>query len=379
MTQLVGRVLRQPDQSKTDFDELNESYVYCLRKKAATITKEVKKALESEGYEGDAASVVDRSGGATAPTRREAKRRPKFNEPYKPFEGKIYLPRFCVKKDQFYRITLEQDNLERVEERRAALLEDDDLIKAWLVVNLPFDHFSQKQLREVVARSMDRLLRRNADLAGKLALVKFVVREKLTGFVERETDKQTEAAFKDLFDSKKLSFFLECVECRFEIPEKIQVRAMRQLAHDSGDLVARSLFDLVPDDLNDYERAVALFLDEHPKVLWWYRNLVGPENFAIQGYRRHPIYPDFLVQEGQNSKPTARVLVLESKGKHLKGSEDTAYKRKVASFFEKAGRKVPWQKLGEDFENNQFRFQILDEGDYSDRDWRDDLKRLLDS
>ena len=42
--------------------ELNESYVYCLRKKAGDITREVKKALEKEGYEGEAASVVDRSG-----------------------------------------------------------------------------------------------------------------------------------------------------------------------------------------------------------------------------------------------------------------------------------------------------------------------------
>jgi type III restriction enzyme len=419
MTQLVGRVLRQPDQAKTAFDELNESYVYCLRKKAAVITKEVKKALESEGYEGDSASVVDRSGSAAPTTKRDAKRRAKFSEPYKPFEGKIYLPRFCVKngrkeaekldyyrhllsavdvasldyaavddwdlrqeltaaKDQFYRITLEQDDVERVDERRATLIDSDEAIKAWLVANLPFDYFSQKQLREVVARATARLVAKYAELSSQLGLVKFVVREKLTGFVERETDKQTEAAFRELFESKKLCFYLECVECRFQIPEKVNVRAMRQLAHDNGDLVQRSLFDYVPDDLNDYEKSVALFLDGHPQVLWWYRNLVGPENFSIQGYRRHPIYPDFLVQEGKNAKPVARVLVLESKGKHLKGSEDTAYKRKVANFFEKAGRKVAWQKLAEDFENNQFRFQILDEGEYADKDWRDDLRRLLE-
>ena len=61
MTQLVGRVLRQPYVERTPFDELNESYVFCLRRKAADISREVKKALEQEGYEGDAASVVDRS------------------------------------------------------------------------------------------------------------------------------------------------------------------------------------------------------------------------------------------------------------------------------------------------------------------------------
>ena len=51
MTQLVGRVLRQPYVERTPFDELNESYVFCLRRKAADISREVKKALEQEGYE----------------------------------------------------------------------------------------------------------------------------------------------------------------------------------------------------------------------------------------------------------------------------------------------------------------------------------------
>jgi len=57
----------------------------------------------------------------------------------------------------------------------------------------------------------------------------------------------------------------------------------------------------------------------------------------------------------------------------------TTYKRNVANFFDRAGHEVPWQKLAEDFENHEFRFQILDEGDYADRDWRDDLRKLLET
>lgn len=71
------------------------------------------------------------------------------------------------------------------------------------------------------------------------------------------------------------------------------------------------------------------------------------------------------------------MIVVESKGKQLKGSEDTNYKRKVAEYFGKVGHKVPWQKLAKDFHDERFRFQVLDEGDYQDRDWRDDLKVLL--
>ena len=61
----------------------------------------------------------------------------------------------------------------------------------------------------------------------------------------------------------------------------------------------------------------------------------------------------------------------------MKGSEDTNYKRSIADYFGKVGHKVSWQKLAEDFTDNRFRVQVLDEGDYADRDWRDELKRLL--
>ncbi|MBI4571844.1 MAG: hypothetical protein HY713_00985 [candidate division NC10 bacterium] len=74
----------------------------------------------------------------------------------------------------------------------------------------------------------------------------------------------------------------------------------------------------------------------------------------------------------------AFVLVVESKGKHLKGSEDTNYKRSIAEYFEKVGRRVSWQRLAKDFQDETFRFQVLDEGEYEDRDWRADLKRVLE-
>ena len=60
------------------------------------------------------------------------------------------------------------------------------------------------------------------------------------------------------------------------------------------------------------------------------------------------------------------------------GNEDTKYKRTIAKYLEKVGHKVSWQKLGADFQDETFRFQVLDEGEYEDRDWRDDRKRFLE-
>jgi type III restriction enzyme len=415
MTQLVGRVLRQPRQQWTEYKDLNQSYVFCLRRKAREVTSEVKKALEKEGYEGDLESVVDRSedDGKPVPLRK-AKIRDFYLKFYKkPFQGRIFLPRFCVKEGKnvealdYYRHLLAQTRVETFdyhlidwdldEELTKSkahfwqitlgletdiqsveghpLLEDDESVKSWLIANLDFSWFSAKQMRTVVERVYSRLPKWH----GKLSLLKFPLRERVEGFVRRNTDELTETIFKKLHKSGDLCFYLECIEGRFEIPRSLDVDAPRKLTHDDGEQIQRSLFDWVPDNMNDYEKSVALALDQHSKVLWWYRNLVGHDQFAIQGYRRSPVYPDFVVQKGDTKakNPIPQVLVVESKGKQLKGSEDTNYKRDLARIFENIGQKVTWQELGEGFRDRTFRFQILDEGEYRDKDWHSQLKAVL--
>jgi hypothetical protein len=41
------------------------------------------------------------------------------------------------------------------------------------------------------------------------------------------------------------------------------------------------------------------------------------------------------------------------------------------------GTKVQWQKLGKDFKDERFRFQVLDEGDSKSKDWQDTLRQVL--
>ena len=161
-------------------------------------------------------------------------------------------------KDSVYRLTLEQADLERVAERESVTLETDEQVKAWLVASLPFDYFSHKQLREIVSRAAERLYQLTPKLSGRLGLVKFEVREKIVGLIERGTDRQTQEAFETLFKNKRLAFYLECVEGRFEIPPKIEIRGTKKLIHDDHEPVQRSLFDYVADNLNEYEKSVAL-------------------------------------------------------------------------------------------------------------------------
>ena len=335
MTQIVGRVLRQPYQERTPFAELNESYVYCLYQRAGEIARQVKAALEKEGYEGDAQGLVVNATDDARRTQRTIAIRPMFARMYtKPFEGKIYLPRFCIKegsgknakyrpldyfehlvrrvdigafayrkidwplveaikeaKDRFYRISIGTE-LTREYETDVDLMETDEQVLAWMAASLKFGFLSFKQLLAIVRAVYQQLLRTELRplLENRLALVKSVVRDKIECFVQDELDRQTEAAFSDYFNRGLVHFYLECSECRFEVPSSITIDSKRPLVpltHDDGQAVQRSLFDFVErESQNEYEQAVALVLDKNADVLWWYRNLVGPENFTIQGYRR---------------------------------------------------------------------------------------------
>lgn len=418
MTQLVGRILRQPFQQRTPYPELNESYVYCLHQTSNEIARQVKTALEKEGYEGDLEGLIsDDSDRDRAQTKRTVHIREHFLSLYsKPFKGKVYLPHFCVKekdgyrkldyyhhlladvdvdefeydkihwhlsnamadaKDRFYRVDLGQE-IRREYETEADLLESDEQVVAWLVANLKFDYLSFKQLRRIVQQVCDQLVREELQLRNRLGLVKFVVRDKVEGFIQEQLDKRTEAVFAKIFEAKRLLFYLQCADCRFEIPSSIEIKSTRPLVHHNGDQIRNSLFDYVEEESqNEYEKAVALCLDKDANVLWWYRNLVGPEHFSIQGYKRYRIRPDFVVQSGKNGKPIHRVVVIESKGSHLEGNPDTTYKRNVANYFNEVGQEVTWQQLGKNFADHVFRFQILDQAQPHGRDWKDDLSEIL--
>jgi type III restriction enzyme len=377
----------------------DEGIIYCLRKRSGEITREIRAALQDEGYEGE-----------ELPAQKTLFRR-EFRRLYKPFKGKIYLPRFCVHdgrgyegldyfghlvrqvkvdkfdyasvdwnlddemaraKEVYFRISIGQRDLETVGQRDSETRESDERVRSWLTANLQYEHFSFRELRSVVDGVMDRLER----IRGRSALVQFILRDKIGAFLEEQTDRQTEAAFRSLFRAKKLCLYLECRECTFEIPQEVQLRSLTRLVHDNHAPVGRSLFDVVPEaSLNDQERQVAPFIDRHPEVLWWYRNEIGHDSFAIQGYKKNRIHPDFVVQKGRERKPVPTVVVVETKGEHLLGSEDTEYKRDVAAYFEKIGKSVSWQELGKGFENATFRFQILDLDEHGA--WKEERTKLL--
>jgi type III restriction enzyme len=139
--------------------------------------------------------------------------------------------------------------------------------------------------------------------------------------------------------------------------------------HDNE--VGRTLFEKVLErDLNGFERDVALYADGSDAIGWWWR-LVQRRDWGLQGWRRHKVYPDFLVRlDGEGG----RLLALETKGKQLDNA-DTKFKRELFELLEAAyttGRDVGEMELIEDAPT-ALRFRIL----MQDEAWQPEMEKAI--
>ena len=111
ITQLVGRILRQPYASKTGVALLDESYVFCFSRRGNELLKEVRKGFGLEGLHGLEGRVVSDAGPAE-PTEKLATRQ---RERYRAAARDLILPAFMIRDVEGWRLVhYEADILSRL-------------------------------------------------------------------------------------------------------------------------------------------------------------------------------------------------------------------------------------------------------------------------
>lgn len=407
ITQLVGRILRQPFARKTKIQDLDECYVFTFRQNAKSLVSDIKKGLEDEGL-GDIAGriVSDEAGTDTGGLKeREMQYRPGF----KKFEGKIYLPKFVVQETESWRnlnfevdilseINWEDINIDEIQnlslqnklskEQEIVLglsNEEQELLRetgrAEKTGTLEIDEvFLTRQITEIVPnpwycfqigkKAID-LLQAKYDRETVATNFVFII-EELKKILDKERNRLSEQVFRKMITDKKLCFFLIENKGGFVLPSRIKVKSNKQLVRNDNTPIQRSLFDYVPEEnINDLEKSVAIYLDEQEKLLWWYRNM-SRQDYHIQGWKRNKIYPDFLLADKHESKDDyGTVYVLETKGIHLK-NEDTKYKQDVFALCNELGAKKAWKELFDEFPDHGFQFQVVFEDE-----WQTKINELM--
>lgn len=366
MTQLVGRILRQPDAMKTEVETLDECHVITHHAATADVVAAIKGGLEQDGLGDLVLQIAQGEGQGNGKATRKIDRRPAFAT------TEIYLPKvMIVKGSEARELDYETDVLSAIDWRgfdptdivvrvpenaqaaesqlqRIRLSDDGDELFVGETVaenseTLTFDPAHAVRMisdivpnpfvgREIVGRLVDGLRVRGFD-DGKLGTLASLIVEELRRGLDSARHARAEALFKTEVSAGRIQFRLRLDGRNWRMPistETTEPENARQLLSKTGGPLEKSLFAPVYEaELNADERDVAVYLDGENALAWWHRN-VARTQYGIQGWRKAKIYPDFIFAvQGEGS--ARRITVLETKGDQL-DNLDTAYKREVLTF-----------------------------------------------
>ena len=405
LTQLVGRILRQPYAGKTRVAALDESYVFCFQRRGVDLLKEVRKGFGLEGLQGLEGKVVTDPEGPAEPSKPVVTVQ---RDKYRNAARDLVLPAFMVRDGREWRLVhYETDILSRVRwgevdvtplfdlalspdgsrdfTLRAGLDADPLLAGAETAATVAeaggIDYyFAASHLRDVMPnpwrgaeaarRVFDALLAKHP--REQVTANYLFVLEELRKQLERERDRLSQQVFEEMLKSGTMRFIVvtDDLQCN-RLPRTIETPNAKQANREDGGAYQFNLFDRTnEDELNGLENKVATYLDQQERLFFWYRNRAR-RDYYVQGWKPRRIYADFIVtlkpDEPGMEDEYHRVFVLETKGVHLKGSEDTAYKRSMFDLCTRHARKTDWAEFVPAMRDKVVRFEIVDEDEWQQR------------
>ncbi len=418
LTQLVGRILRQPYAEKTGVAALDESYVFCFSRRGHEILRDVRKGFGMEGLKDlENRVVTDRDADAstrTLTTRQKAE----FRAPARD----LVLPAFMIRDANGWRpVRYETDILSRVpwddmdlapladlalgeerdedvmfratvtgaaqEQRPDAMggfapsaVENPDRFPADDSADPVNPVFAASHLldlvpnpwrgHEMARRTFSTLLERHP--TERVHASHMLILEALRRHLERERDRLSRQVFRELLESGAMRFLVIASDLGFQrLPEQIEVPEAKRANREDGSPYQRNLFDITTEDvLNSLENRVATYLDQQARLFFWYRNR-SRKDYFVQGWKPRRIYADFIVtlrgDESDADDGFHQVFVVETKGVHLKASEDTEYKRSVFDICTEHARRTDWAEFVPAMQSKAMRFEIVDEEEWEAR------------
>ena len=365
LTQLVGRVMRQPHARRTQREALDQCYVYCMNTDVGVAVQQVKNGLEQEGLTGLGGEVVSESGELHIVSFTRQKK----------FQGRdIFLPMVLHRAgDEYIELDYQRHILPSISWATITAPDPQSALPSGAKVQLasvdvgdepPVFHGERdlyidktvqvswfaRRLSDIVpnpwqaARVTEGLLRQlresgktDESIYDQRSSLAFQLREHLS----RELDKQAEEAFKSKLRNGEIRFDLEAASNSFRMVESFEMPVPDEanlLGRRDGRPLQLSLFEPVYSHHFDstLERNFARYLDEQKALQWWHRVAVRQRSdYYLRGWKQDRIWPDFVAMAGPKGSK-AHVLVFETKGEHLKGNPDTDYKSSVLETLENA-------------------------------------------
>ena len=366
ITQLVGRVMRQPEARRTGREALDQCYVYCWNTNVGAAVTHVKNGLEQEGLTGLGDSVWDaRNSDLQSVT---VQRRMQFRN------EDIFLPLVlhkqgtdwieldyqrhilpCIEWDsiqgpdsisllldaaQSRTATVDVGGTQPVYHDPQDLIVDKTVSITWFARRLSDLTPNSWQAARIVQLFVD-ALRDSGQTDDKIYDGRSNHAHILRDYVKQAVEVRAEKVFHNKLREGEIRFDLEAGQPNYRITNSYELPTLPSgglLARDDGQVMQLNLFEPIYTQHFDseLERKFACYLDEQKALKWWHRVAVGQRGgYYLRGWRQERIWPDFVGMAGEtDGKP--HVLVFETKGEHLSGNPDTEYKKRVFETLQKA-------------------------------------------
>jgi len=395
MTQMIGRVLRQPYARRANIKSLNMCYVHCLDQDVKDVVNRIRKGLEDEGMTEVDQFILGASGATDSVPMEQItlKRR-------KAWKGrKILLPRVLVRDSNasggtdarpidYDRDILGALDWEALSYRKAdtVTLADDLSLSTRTVLQLveveeqydllatspsekvkheiepqAVQHLAAKinqlgqsflirklidlvpnpwQAARILNDAMATLLARPEYNEARLEKSKLSLIDAIKTDLREQIEEQSEIIFRAKVKSGEITFRLLGSGMDFAMKDSITINIPRGagLLTSHGKELQKPLYEKIyAPQLNSLEQQAAIYLDGQDPLKWWHRVAVSAQkDYFLQGWKRAKVFPDFLCwMELDSDGGAARLLALETKGKHLDGS-DTAWKEKLFDVLQEA-------------------------------------------
>lgn len=374
VTQIIGRILRQPYARKTGIIALDESYVYYSKGESRDLIERVKAGFRNEGLE-DLTTHIKEYDKESSGQPKKVHIRPELKAKY---ENAFYLPvwvmifdrdkmrRFSYELDikpyidlSVYKITPDiirrlQDSLSKeiihrqsvivsLDKESKVLYRDDENDNKTVAGEIRLEYLTRRYF-EIIENPFSARKLASEHLC---AIMKDINRDRvaenfgyITHFMYRELSeektRQEQSIFLQYLSDKKIKLAVSSdPKLGYKLPSEDEVPTGGRRNE-----YKKYLFeDIDMASLNKLETDVAKILDRQDKLIWWFRNKVSRNGYAIQGWREYKIRPDFIAAKRKDNDEIEIVYVIESKGEQLSGNPDTQYKKNVLNLMTEQNRK----------------------------------------
>ncbi len=263
------------------------------------------------------------------------------------------LPALEQKSDVYeYLIDLEEYKKRYLDDYYGGIFETPYLARRIMdVVDNAFVAFdlAKKIIRECKTHKNNKILKINSG---------FIIQE-LVKRISQEKEKQEKNIFNLLIKERKLILGVsEENDIGYLLPKECEVypegiETFRLNLFEKSDVLS----------MNHLERKIANLIDNKESVLWWVRNIAESKKwYAIRGWRKGKILPDFIVAKKKESNSLELVYIIESKGEHLINNPDTQYKKGVFDKMNEESIEVINTKLIKFKLNKKFQFELVEQG-----------------